>query len=115
MSAKSTTSAAAQRAATETVSTALQRYANRGIFRGFGGGTEQGSRTTYKVVWHWDHTFDLILDTKKKTVRFPVVLPNVPAGSEMHEDYKRFVKRRLTQSPDGVSRHVRLDEYRPIA
>ena len=61
---------------------------------------------TFKILWHRDRFFELILDTHKKTLRFPVVLPEVPAGSSMYREFKEFVKSRHSESlPD----HRRID------
>ena len=58
------------------------------------------------MLWHRDQFFDLNLDTRKKTLRFPAVLPNVPARSSMYREFKEFVASRQS---NGVPEHRRVD------
>lgn len=59
------------------------------------------------MQWHKDRFYDLIFDPARKSLRFEVVLPNVPLA--MYEDFKRFVASR--RSPD-VLEHRRIDPKR---
>ena len=61
------------------------------------------------MLWHRDQFFNLNLDARKKTLRFPAVLPNVPAGSSMYREFKQFIASR--QSND-VPEHRRVDPRR---
>jgi hypothetical protein len=79
----------------------LETYANRGVFKGF-----SRRPTGFRMLWHRDQYFDLNLDTRKKTLRIPVVLPNVPASSSMYREFKEFIASR--QSND-VPEHRRVD------
>jgi hypothetical protein len=84
----------------------LENYANRGTFKGFSRGPVRPGIAMFKILWHRDRFFDLVLDTRKKTLRFPVVLPEVPAGSSMYREFKEFVESRHSASlPD----HRRID------
>lgn len=76
------------------VTTILQGYADRAIFRGFGAGKVRGGKITYKMTWFKDHDFELIFDTKKRTLHFPMVLPKVPARSEMYKHFQRWLTER---------------------
>jgi hypothetical protein len=70
----------------------MEDYAKRGVFRGF---TQQRARNgvaAFRMLWHRDLVFDLIVDTKKKTILIPVVLPAVPARSTLYKDFKAFVE-----------------------
>lgn len=58
------------------------------------------------MLWHYDRSFDLLLDVPNKTLRFPALLPGVPARSPMYRALQAFVKDR--QSPD-VPEHRRVD------
>ncbi len=90
----------------ELVSGILENYANRGTFKGFSRGPVRIGVASFKILWHRDQFFDLILDTHKKTLRFPVVLPEVPPGSPMFREFKQFVESRHSESlPD----HRRID------
>jgi len=64
----------------------------------------------FKILWHRDRFFDLILDTRKKTLRFPLVLPEVPAP--MYRQFKEFLEsRKSTSLPD----HRRIDPEKAVA
>jgi hypothetical protein len=88
------------------VSGILENYANRGTFKGFSRGPVRAGVASFKILWHRDQFFDLILDTHKKTLRFRVVLPEVPAGSPIYREFKQFVESRHSENlPD----HRRID------
>jgi hypothetical protein len=89
----------------------LENYANRGTFKGFSRGPDHAGTARFKILWHRDRFFDLILDTKKKTLRFPLVLPEVPAGSAMYREFKQFVESRHSATlPD----HRRIDPKKAV-
>ncbi|HYL76025.1 MAG TPA: hypothetical protein VEU96_17580 [Bryobacteraceae bacterium] len=90
----------------ELVGGILKNYADRGVFRGFSAGPVRGGRATFKMLWHRDRFFELILDVSKKTMRFPIVLPDVPADSTMYREFREFVESR--HSPDLLE-HRRID------
>lgn len=46
------------------------------------------------MVWHYDRRYELLLDTTNKTLRFPDVLPGVPARSQMYRELQAFLKER---------------------
>jgi hypothetical protein len=58
------------------------------------------------MVWHYDRPFELHLDAPNKTLRFPALLPGVPARSEMYRALQAFVKER--QAPE-LPEHRRVD------
>jgi hypothetical protein len=88
----------------ETVAKVLEGYAARGVFRGFSRGKTVGNKTTFKLLWHQDQFFELILDPKLKTMRMPAVLPNV--SSPMVRDFKEFVE---SQFSKDLPEHRRID------
>jgi hypothetical protein len=89
----------------------LENYANRGTFKGFSRGPVRAGTAKFKILWHRDRFFDLILDTKKKTLRFPVVLPEVPAASPMYREFKQFVASRHSAS---LPAHRRIDPKKAV-
>lgn len=93
----------------EVVADTLESYAKRGVFRGFSRGSVNGSGATFRMVWHHQRTFEFILDAQKKTMRFPLVLPGVPADSAMYRELKRFIKSRQS---DELPEHRRIDRRR---
>jgi hypothetical protein len=90
----------------ELVAAILESYARRGTFKGFSRG-----KSSFKILWHRDRLFDLILDTRKKTLRFPVVLPEVPARSSMYREFKEFVGSRHAA---GLLEHRRIDPKKAV-
>ena len=58
------------------------------------------------MLWHRDQYFDFKLNTRKKTLRIPIVLPRVPARSSMYREFKEFIASRQS---DGVPGHRRVD------
>ncbi len=84
----------------------LERYATRGVFQGFSQAPGLEGRGIFKVLWHRNRHFELILDVAMSTLRFPLVLPEVPAKSPMYRDLQEFVKSRQSGAlPD----HRRID------
>lgn len=95
--------------ASEVVDRALQEYARKGVFRGYSPGETRGTRTCFKVAWHRDQLFECILDTRRNTIRFPVVLPEAPAKSELYGALKDYVKARHSNE---LPEHRRIDSER---
>ena len=95
----------------ELVATILEGYATRGVFRGFSRGPVRGGKASYKMLWHRDRFFELILDPTRKAMRFPVVLPEVPAGSSMSREYGQFVQSRGDTS---LPPHRRIDPKKAV-
>jgi hypothetical protein len=95
------------RARIEAVAATLETYAQRGVFREFNpaGDVRQG-QAVFRLLWHRDRVFEFVFDTRRNTMRFPLVLPNVPADSEMYRELKGFIKaRHAAEFPD----HRRID------
>ena len=88
--------------AVEVVAETLENYARRGVFRGFSRGSVKNGRAAFRMVWHRDRVFD----ANRGTMRFPLVLPDVPADSKMYLDLKKFIKMR--QSGE-LPEHRRID------
>lgn len=95
----------------EQVARILEGYANRGVFRGFSRGPARAGKATYKMLWHRDRFFELVLDPVRNTMRFPVVLPEVPASSSMYREYKEFVESRFDKS---LPEHRRIDPKKAV-
>ena len=90
----------------EAVAATLENYARRGVFRGFSRGPVSKDKAAFRMVWHRDRVFDFIFDFRGNTMRFPVVLPNVPASSSMYSELKAFINSRHS---DKVPAHRRID------
>jgi hypothetical protein len=78
------------------VTAILQGYAEKSVFRGFSAHPEGDGKATYRMVWHQDRPFELLLDVPGKTLRFPALLPGVPARSPMYYELQAFLKSRQT-------------------
>jgi len=83
----------------------LENYAARGVFRGFSRGPAGKGRANFKMLWHRDRLFELILDEKRAAMRIPVVLPEVTAGSSMYRELQEFVASRHSEA---VPEHRRI-------
>jgi hypothetical protein len=84
----------------------LQGYADKAVFRGFSAGVARGGRISYKIVWHHDRRFELILDTSKKTMSFPVLLPAIPRGSAMYRAFQEYIESRHSEE---LPEHRRIE------
>ncbi|MBI3678805.1 MAG: hypothetical protein HY235_00115 [Acidobacteria bacterium] len=78
----------------EQVAGILEGYASRGVFRGFSRGAARQGKAVFKMTWHKDRSFELIVDAKRNTLRIPVVLPEVPSNSAMYRELEQFLESR---------------------
>ena len=53
----------------------------------------RGGQAKFRLLWHRNRSYDLILDTRKKTLSFPKLLPAFPEHS-MFVDFETFVESR---------------------
>ena len=88
------------------VHTALQSFAERAVFRAYSQGPTRASRSTFKLLWHRDRQFELILDAKRNTLTFPCVLPEIKPRSSMDTEFREWIAER--QSP-ALPAHRRID------
>lgn len=69
----------------------MDDYAERSVFRGFTARPVRNSIAAFRMLWHRNRIFDLIVDTRKKTIHIPIVLPAVPSSSPLYRNFKAFV------------------------
>ncbi|HYA41784.1 MAG TPA: hypothetical protein VEF34_10800 [Syntrophobacteraceae bacterium] len=81
----------------------MEEYARRGVFRGFSLQRVRGASLAFRMTWHRDLVFDIIVDTAKKTISLPKVLPHVPPA--LYADFKRFV---AAHHDAGLPEHRRI-------
>lgn len=93
----------------DVVREALEEYAARGVFRGFSCGPVRNGKASFKMMWHRDQMFEFLVDLEKGTLRFPLVLPGVPADSSMYKEFKAFLKSR---QDEDLLEHRRIDKAR---
>jgi hypothetical protein len=89
----------------DVVSSQLQAYAQRGVFRSF----SQTATGEFRFTWLWNLPFRLSFDAKRGALDFKKLLPNIPAGSDLNTELKTFIKN--CSSPDRPE-HRRLDRQR---
>jgi hypothetical protein len=99
-------SSAVSEEATRLVTSILEDYASRGVFRGFSAGPSKDCTTLFRMVWHHDRRFELLLDARKKTLCFAALLPAVPRNSAMYRDLKAFIE---TRHSEDLPAHRRVD------
>jgi hypothetical protein len=89
----------------DAIASILEGYAQRGVFRGFSpAGDASRGRAVFRLLWHRDRVFELVFDARRNSLRFPLLLPNVPA--EMYRELKEFIEARCSaELPD----HRRID------
>jgi hypothetical protein len=88
------------------VTAILESYAERAVFRGFSAHPGRGGKASFRMVWHYDRPFELLLDSANKTLTFPAILPGIPARSPMYRELQAFLKSR--QSAE-VPEHRRVN------
>ncbi len=91
----------------EAVRALLEDYAQRGVFRGFCAGGARRGKAAFRMIWHRNRPFELIVDSEQGELRFANILPNVPADSAMYRDLKKYVKQR---HHDALPEHRRIDQ-----
>ena len=94
----------AKGSAVDLVAGILENYADRGVFRGF---SKEPGRARFKMLWHRDRLFEMILDVAKKTLRMPVVLPDAPKS--MYREFQEWVEARHS---DELLEHRRIDSMK---
>ena len=90
----------------DAVNEILEGYAQRGVFRGFSRGQGSDRKEAFRLLWHRDLLFELIMDLDRRTLRFPLVLPQVDPKSAMYQKFKEFLKSRQS---DEMPEHRRID------
>jgi hypothetical protein len=88
------------------VNAILEGYAERGVFRGFSRGPDSNRKASFRLLWHRDRLFELIVDLDRHTLRFPLVLPQVDPKSTMYRKFKEFLKSRQSEE---MPEHRRID------
>src|SRR6478752_2157537 len=95
--------------AQDAVRAALEDYAKRGVFSGFGQTDTPRGKTVFSFVWLHDRPMELSLDPAKSELRFDRILPGVKAGTPLALDLKRLIEK-LTS--DEVPQYRRVDPQR---
>ena len=93
---------------TDPVSSALQRYADRGVFRGFHAVPGPRGRVDYVFLWLLRRPMTATFDPRRRVLVFPALFPavNTPA---MAVELKDLVTQRATKDQPA---HKRIDGRR---
>ena len=89
-----------------TVTAALQKYADRGVFRGFSARRRPGGRYEYRFTWLTPRAFTLSYDPVRRVLSFKTLCPRIGARSPMAAALRQIVAERSTARVPG---HKRLD------
>ena len=95
--------------AREAVRSALEDYAQRGVFSGFEEADGPGGKTIFRFIWLHDRHMELTLEPAKKALRFDRILPGVKAGTPFAVDLKRLIE---SLRSDEVPEYRRVDPAR---
>jgi hypothetical protein len=93
----------------EAVSRILQHYADRAVFRGFSPGVVKKGKAAFKILWHRDRQFDLIVDTRSRTMSFPLLLPDFEAS--MIRELNAFL---VSRQSKNLPEHRRIDTKKAV-
>jgi hypothetical protein len=90
----------------DNVADILQGYADKAVFRGFSKGQPKSGRAVHRILWHRNQIFELVMDARRKTLHFPLLLPSVRPRSTMYREFQRFLRDCAAAS---VPEHRRID------
>src|SRR5262245_41408548 len=90
------------------VADALQRYADRGIFRGYST-THPGERLDFRFAWLTRHPSRMTYDPKTGALTFKDLLPAAGVRSPIVAELQRLIVERTAR--DGLE-HRRIDPRR---
>jgi len=90
----------------DAVGTILQGYADKAVFRGFNQGQPRNGRAVHRILWHRNQVFELVMDTRRKTLHIPLLLPQVQLRSEMYKKFQGFLR---SFADPSVPEHRRID------
>jgi hypothetical protein len=99
-------------AGSDGVALALQRYADRGVFRGLSMTAGRGGRQHFSFTWLTRRPMSLTFEPKSGALVFKDLLPAVGANRALVSDLKTTV---ADHSGRGVPAHRRIDARRTRA
>ena len=98
--------ASTARSSVSTVAAVMREYANRAVFQGLSQTQGCDGIASFRMTWHRNREFDLVVDTRRGRLTFPVLLPALPSDPSMYVELKGFVASH--QLPDRPE-HRRID------
>jgi hypothetical protein len=74
-----------------TVGEVLRHYAERGLFQAVSDVVPTTTGAAYSIVWN-GRALKVELDSNRRSVAFPDLLPSLPADAAMYRDLRSFVR-----------------------
>jgi hypothetical protein len=96
-------------AGADAVSRALQRYADRGVFRGLSAHSGRGGRLEFRFTWLMHRPMTLLYDPRTAALTFKNMLPCVGSTTSLRKELYGLVDGRRTRV---VPAHKRIDARR---
>ncbi|PYP84994.1 MAG: hypothetical protein DMF61_18235 [Blastocatellia bacterium AA13] len=93
----------------ERIRAALQKYADRGVFRGFSETRSRNGKLAFTFLWQTPRQLEFVADIDNQTLMFRNLLPNILAGSPMHSELRKFVEGLHDRQ---VPKHRRIERAR---
>jgi hypothetical protein len=93
----------------DAVTTALQTYADRGVFRGFRATPLRRGRVEYQFLWQLRRSTRAVLDVRRGRLTFPGLFPGVEARSALVSALDALVASRTSSR---LPAHKRVDARR---
>jgi hypothetical protein len=84
----------------------IDYYADRGLLRNVRMTLTDGRATRFQFTWHYNRTFDLVVDYEASRMAFTAAFPNVSPASAISHDLARFIEAMMA---DDVPIHRRVD------
>jgi hypothetical protein len=92
---------------TDPITPALQRYADRGVFRGFRAAPAPRGRVDYQFLWLTRKPMHAVFDPRGRSLRFPALFPGI--DKQTGAQLKSIVTSRASRDQPA---HKRLDARR---
>ncbi len=90
----------------EIILACLQKYADRGIFRGFGARPGRGGGLECRFLWHAPEPHRLRFEPRRNALVFVDLLPAIPYPSAMDRSVRSYIAGR---NSENLPEHRRLD------
>jgi hypothetical protein len=97
------------RNSTDVITDILQKYADRGVFRGFQTATRSGGRREYRFIWLIDQPFTLTFDPRSNRLACVKLFAKIGRTTPLASDLQAAVRERTTPA---VPPHKRVDARR---
>ncbi len=86
-------------------------YATRGLLRNVRATSTGGRTTLFQFTWHYNRTFDLLLDLAASQLVFAAAFPNVSPSSAICHELSQYVEAIMA---DDVPVHRRVDSRKTV-